>query len=457
MEFNDLLKRRNQCNTSSCTFVIKRGSSELNISVPHRNNHTSPITMATGTIDMYQQQRMHYRKVMMINNEGVQLLYNGNIEGAISTFRDGIILARNLLLYTRATILRNTNCNINSVNVDHPPRHVHTPLLVMNGNIENYTALSSNISDLADYNGRLISTCRIVDRQSQHYVQQQQNLEWLDMLCTVIASASLSSSFRQVYMPLLPRMKSRTMQQTYDADSAISAEILQCRMGTSLIGLKADNYYIHDRPFLFSDDYIEQRCCPTNAVKSSNCRHDVSTPINTEEIIRTTTVLIVNIAMTYHCQGKMYGSDKSYTNAIEMYYLLWTVSQSSCTAVGPIYSMKDRWYTTIQSVLLNNLVHVHNELENYLESKICITCLYDLIVWKSSQQGGIANDTVENDEYSIGTSTEDGDNSSSFSNENDVGITYERINRMSLLQKNEFDQIMANIIYYRTPDTARAA
>jgi hypothetical protein len=448
MEFNDLLKRRNQCNTSSCAFVIKRGSSELNISVPHRNYHTSPpqITMETGTIDMYQQQRLHYRRILMINNEGVQLLYNGNIEGAISTFRDGIILARNLLLYTRATILRNTNCNINSVYMDHPSRHVHTPLLVMNENIENYTALNSNISNLSDYNGR-----------SQHYVQQQQNLEWLDTLCTVITSASYSSSSGQVYMPIHPHMKSRAMQQTFDADSATSAEILQCFMGTPLIGLKADNYYVYDRPFLFSDDYKEQRCCLTNTVNASNCRYDVTAPINTEEIIRSTTVLIVNFALSYHCQGKMYGYAKSYTNAIEMYYLLWRISQSSCTALEPIYSVKDRWYTTMLSVLLNNLVHVHNELENYFESKICITCLYDIIVWKSSQQGRRISHTMESDEYSIDMSIEGSGRRTSVYSENVITITYERINRMSLLQKNEFDQIMANIIYYRTPDTARAA
>lgn len=122
--------------------------------------------------------------------------------------------------------------------------------------------------------------------------------------------------------------------------------------------------------------------------------------------------------------------------------------------------MNDRWYTTMQCVLLNNLVHLHNELENYFESKICITCLYDLIVWKSSQQGTSVNDAMENDEYSGDTSTEGsttGRRNSSLNNENIIAITYERINRMSFLQQMDFDQIMANIIYYQTPDTARAA
>ena len=409
-------------------------------------------------MDIYQQQRMHYRNFMKINNKGVQQLYNGNVDGAILTFQDGTILARNLLLHTRATILRNMTCNVNPQKMDQSFWPVNAPMSFNDRSIGSCTAYNPTMVNSNSV--RLLSTCRVVDRQSQQYVQQQQHYDWIDMLFSVVESASSSTSSSSLL--LLGRgyveksSRSNTMEQTFTGDATTSAGIEHFRMGAPLNGLKADNYYVHDRAFLFSDNFIDQRCCPTDIANSSICLDDSSAPIDTEEIIRATTLLIVNFALTYHCQGKMYGHAKSYTKAIEMYYLLWTISQSSCIASGSTYNMKDRWNTTIQCILLNNLVHVHNELENYFESKICITCLYDLIVWKSSQQGTSVNDTMDEDECSTIALSEEGSRRGT-SPENNIAITYERINRMSFLEQNEFDQIMANVIYYQTPETARAA
>jgi hypothetical protein len=64
-----------------------------------------------------------------------------------------------------------------------------------------------------------------------------------------------------------------------------------------------------------------------------------------------------------------------------------TVQIASCALTYLIVKVCNMYRRT-KSILLNNLVHVHNELENYFESQFCITCLYDLIAWKSSQQTG---------------------------------------------------------------------
>ena len=96
---------------------------------------------------------------------------------------------------------------------------------------------------------------------------------------------------------------------------------------------------------------------------------------------------------------------------------------------------------TIQCIFLNNLVHVHDELENFVESKICVTCLYDLIVWKLSQQR-------QSDDILNGCASEINPTPQ---------ITYERINRISYLEQNEFDKILENIMYFEMPVTARAA
>lgn len=392
-------------------------------------------------MDIYHQQRMQYKNVMMLNNEGVRLLYNGNIERAISTFQEGTNMARNLLLSTRATILCSSHGNDSYI--DHQHRHPFTPISVTDGSMDNdnsYHQIATNRnhdSIRSDYNGRLASIHRIVDRQSRHYVQQQENYEWLDMLCSIISSTSSSSLSVRGSMPMpSPHMKSLDRHRTHDVQSTSSAGIQQCCMGTPLDGWNTDMYYVHDRPFLFPHSFIEQRCCRTHCSP-----HDLTRPIDSAEIIRAMTVLIVNFALVYHYHGKKCGQSKSYSKAIEIYYLLWTISQNS-NNLGQIYSMKDRWYATMQCILLNNLVQVHNELENYVESKICITCLYDLIVWRSSQPDKNMDDT------NIWTNIDE---------ENNVDITYERIHRMSYLKQHEFDQIMANIIYYRTPETALAA
>ena len=405
--------------------------------------HTTAMTGTMDISDIYRQQRMHYKDVMMINNEGVALLQNGNLERAFSTFQGGIMQSLQLLLSTRAAIrvLHNTSSNNNHGFIGYPHYNSNAQTSATGRNIRDcssyhqYSVFYPHHDMRSDQNGRLVSPLRRnVDRPNRGDVQQQECYEWLDMLYASILTSSSPSV--QLQMPIHQQTKMQCTTPSGNTGGAHTAATSPGRrsfcFGPALKGLATENCYIHDRPFLFPDDFIDERC---------GARHDSTGLIDTHEIIRAMTIPLINFALTHHYQGKIYGHSKSYRKAIELYYLLWSISQSWGIVFSPIYSINHRWYMTIQCIFLNNLVHVHDELENFVESKICVTCLYDLIVWKLSQQR-------QSDDILNGCASEINPTPQ---------ITYERINRISYLEQNEFDKILENIMYFEMPVTARAA
>jgi hypothetical protein len=187
---------------------------------------------------------------------------------------------------------------------------------------------------------------------------------------------------------------------------------LGCTPGKNLARLNDGNYYIYDCPFEFSSNF------------SDMIHHSLSD--DTSAII-SIIIISFNFALTCHQNGKVYGRTQSYLAASELYYLVWSVSQQCCQNQEQL-----KWHTMIQCLVLNNLVHLHYELNEFVESEICMTCLRELLVSYPSYDDCNPVSPVW------------------------IMTTNEYISSSTLF-RHVFEQIQLNLIYFCVPTTARAA
>ena len=185
----------------------------------------------------------------------------------------------------------------------------------------------------------------------------------------------------------------------------------------SLTGLNDGNYYVYDHPLVFQD--------------MMSC--DGSFVYDDQSAFLITIVVSFNFALSCHHAGKAFGQTQRYMAAAELYYLVWTVLQECCLLPDMWDIDLYHWHSKLQYVVLNNLVHVHDELNEFAQSEMCMANLRECILDEMKQTLG---------QYQMGphpTSTIRRDGTSSF------------------VSPYEFEKFKLNLLYFHKPNTARAA
>jgi hypothetical protein len=179
----------------------------------------------------------------------------------------------------------------------------------------------------------------------------------------------------------------------------------------SLTGLNDGNYYVYDHPLVFQD-----------VMEDGDHIYDV------KSALLCIIVISFNFALACHHAGKAFGQTQRYMAAAELYYMVWSVSRECCRFSEIWDEDQFQWHAKVQYVVLNNLVHVHDELNQFFESELCMTSLRECILAHMDPVYGC-----------LGMPTWNGNVFSSF------------------VSPYEFEKFKLNLLYFHKPNTARAA
>lgn len=183
----------------------------------------------------------------------------------------------------------------------------------------------------------------------------------------------------------------------------------------SLAGLNDGSYYVYDHPLVFQD-----------VMKDGNHIHDI------KSALLCVIVISFNFALACHHAGKAYGQTQRYIAAEELYYMAWSVSRECCRFSEMWEDNERQWHSKVQYVVLNNLVHVHDELNQFAESELCMASLRECILQHMDPVFGCLAGSQWMPDWS-------GDTFSSF------------------VSPYEFEKFKLNLLYFHKPNTARAA
>lgn len=183
----------------------------------------------------------------------------------------------------------------------------------------------------------------------------------------------------------------------------------------SLNGLNDGNYYIYDHALVFDD-----------VMKDDDQVYDV------KSALLCIIVISFNFALACHQSGKAFGQTQRYIAAAELYYMVWSVSRECCRFSDMWDDDQFHWHAKVQYVVLNNLVHVHDELNQFAESELCMTSLRECILAHmdpvyGSLLGSQGMPSLSDDVFS------------------------------SFVSPYEFEKFKLNLLYFHKPNTARAA
>jgi hypothetical protein len=366
-----------------------------------------------------------YKDIMMCNNDGVQQLYDNDITNALSSFQYATLQVRNLL---------------------------HILNTIQNSKQEGCMRSAATYFAMTDeYHSMLYNIT-----PSKHYVGD-------DKLCY---DADTTDS---------------CMEEELSSSHVQATRVELCSPHKPLIGLQDDNYYLHDRPLVFNDDSIGHLI-----------RMDITEEMN--EVFRGMIVITFNFALSCHLYAKQYGNTQSYHAAMDLYYLAWTISQNLLqnnkisSSNNDYIDMSDEsiadyqrhltWHVTIQCMTLNNLIHVHDEFSEFEEIRVCMKFLCELVFW-NTRQSLCAAEEMKNNEDAAWLLDDDDDldniDNGYVVHDTDTRRKYNNNNNNTFVEgegtvssstsspapffqmPEEWEQFLLNIIYFHTPETARAA